>query len=105
MDSCCLCDCFLLYIIWYWYESNLLYNYVGANDVSNAFATSVGSKALTMKQATLIAAVMEFSGSFLLGGNVASTIMKGITEPSYFKDEPVFNRKTHLTYRFCSCMV
>ena len=63
---------------------------VGANDVSNSFATAVGSKALTMKQACMIAAVMEFSGSFLLGGNVASTIMKGITEPKYFADEPVF---------------
>ena len=62
---------------------------VGANDVSNSFATAVGSKALTMKQACMIAAVMEFSGSFLLGGNVASTIMKGITEPKYFADEPV----------------
>lgn len=59
--------------------------------MANAFATSVGSKALTIKQAILIASVMEFSGAFLLGGNVASTIMKGITEPSYFKDEPVQN--------------
>lgn len=62
---------------------------LGANDVSNSFATAVGSKALTMKQACVIAVFMEFSGSFLLGGNVASTIMKGITEPKYFADEPV----------------
>ena len=42
-----------------------------------------------MKQAVVIASVMEFSGSYLLGGNVASTIMKGITEPSLFIDIPV----------------
>ena len=49
----------------------------------------MGSKALTMTQAIVIASVMEFSGSYLLGGNVASTIMKGITEPSLFIDTPV----------------
>ena len=68
------------------YSSSL---FLGANDVANAFATSVGSKALTMKQAIIIASIMEFSGSYLLGGNVASTIMKGITEPSLFIDTPV----------------
>lgn len=61
---------------------------VGANDVANAFATSVGSGALSLGAAIVIAAIMEFSGAFLLGGNVASTIMKGIANTEDFADEP-----------------
>ena len=56
--------------------------------MANAFATSVGSGALSLKSAVLIAAVMEFLGAFLLGGNVASKIMKGITVADYYKDCP-----------------
>lgn len=55
---------------------------IGANDVANAMATSVGSKAITIKQAVLIAAVFEFAGAVLAGGQVTSTIRKGIIDVS-----------------------
>ena len=61
---------------------------IGANDVANAFATSVGAKALTLKQALWIAAVMEFSGAFLMGSHVTQTVAKGIIDPSLFLDKP-----------------
>ncbi|REL32122.1 inorganic phosphate transporter [Thalassotalea euphylliae] len=61
---------------------------IGANDVANAMGTSVGSKALTIKQAIIIAMVFEFAGAYLAGGEVTSTIRKGIIDPSYFTDIP-----------------
>ena len=61
---------------------------IGANDVANAMGTSVGSGAITVKQAILIAAVFEFSGAFIAGGNVTSTIRKGIVDPSGIADQP-----------------
>jgi len=61
---------------------------IGANDVANAFATSVGSKALTVKQACAIAVVMEFIGATFLGGEVVKTIRKGIADEDAFKDNP-----------------
>lgn len=61
---------------------------IGANDVANAMGTSVGSKALTIKQAILIAMVFEFAGAYLAGGEVTSTIRKGIIDTSYFVDIP-----------------
>lgn len=51
---------------------------VGANDVSNAMGTSVGARALTIKQAILIAMVFEFCGAYLAGGEVTETIRNGI---------------------------
>ncbi|MEJ2533906.1 MAG: inorganic phosphate transporter [Gammaproteobacteria bacterium] len=61
---------------------------IGANDVANAMATSVGAKALTIKQAILVAAVFEFAGAYLAGGQVTSTIRKGIVNSEYVVDKP-----------------
>ena len=61
---------------------------IGANDVANAMATSVGSRALTIKQAVIIAAICEFTGAFLAGGQVTSTIRKGIIDASLLSGSP-----------------
>ena len=61
---------------------------IGANDVANAMATSVGSKALTIRQAILVAAVFEFLGAVLAGGAVTSTIRKGIVDAEPLTDSP-----------------
>ena len=61
---------------------------IGANDVANAMATSVGSRAITIRQAIIIAAVFEFSGAVLAGGEVTKTIRKGIIDASSLSDTP-----------------
>ena len=61
---------------------------IGVNDVANAMATSVGSKAITIKQAIIIAAVFEFSGAVLAGGEVTSTIRKGIIDTASVEGNP-----------------
>ena len=61
---------------------------IGANDVANAMGTSVGSGAITVMQAIIIAAVFEFSGAFLAGGHVTATIRKGIIDPGPIADNP-----------------
>jgi len=61
---------------------------IGANDVANAFATSVGSGALKIKQAVPLAAVCEFSGSLFMGSHVVKTIRKGISDQDCFVDDP-----------------
>ena len=62
---------------------------IGANDVANAMATSVGSGALTVKHAIIIAAIFEFLGAFLAGGEVTSTIRKGIIDADMIQDANV----------------
>lgn len=57
---------------------------IGANDVANAMGTSVGSGALTIKRAVIIAAVLEFAGAFFVGTHVSETIRKGIINPEVF---------------------
>jgi PiT family inorganic phosphate transporter len=61
---------------------------VGANDVANAMGTSVGSGALTIKQAIFIAMIFEFAGAYLAGGEVTATIRKGIIDPLMLTDTP-----------------
>lgn len=62
---------------------------IGANDVANAMATSVGSKAITIKQALILAAIFEFSGAYLAGGQVTETIRKGLVDMDAFSTEPM----------------
>jgi len=73
-----LAGCFGLFMAWG----------IGANDVANAMATSVGSKALTLKQAVIVAAIFEFAGAFLAGGQVTSTIRKGIIDADLLVGTP-----------------
>ena len=61
---------------------------IGANDVANAMGTSVGSGAITLSTAILIACIFDFSGAFLAGGEVTSTVRKGILDPLLFQDNP-----------------
>ncbi|MGA6993137.1 MAG: inorganic phosphate transporter, partial [Candidatus Deferrimicrobiaceae bacterium] len=61
---------------------------IGANDVANAMGTSVGSHAITMKQAVLLAAVFEFAGAFFVGGHVTDTVRKGIVSTAVFQGRP-----------------
>ena len=59
---------------------------IGANDVANAMGTSIGSGALTLKKAVLIAAIFEFAGAFLVGSHVTDTVRKGIIDLSIFTE-------------------
>ena len=61
---------------------------IGANDVANAMGTSVGSKAVTLKQAIIIAAIFEFSGAVLVGSHVADTLRNGLIDTSFFDAQP-----------------
>lgn len=61
---------------------------IGANDVANAMGTSVGSGALTLRRAVLVAAVLEFAGAFLVGSHVTETVRSGIVDPTIFAGDP-----------------
>jgi inorganic phosphate transporter, PiT family len=61
---------------------------IGANDVANAMATSIGSKVLTIRKAIIVAAVFEFAGAVLAGGEVTSTIRGGIIDADVLADQP-----------------
>ena len=61
---------------------------IGANDVANAMGTSVGSRALTLTQALVIAAIFEFLGAYLAGAEVTTTIKENIVSPGNFDANP-----------------
>ena len=61
---------------------------IGANDVANCFATSVGSESLKMWQAVLMGASLQFLGALFLGGGVADTVSRGIVDPKRFAESP-----------------
>ncbi|GMQ53892.1 inorganic phosphate transporter [Halopseudomonas aestusnigri] len=70
---------------------------VGANDVANAMGTSVGSRALTIKQAIFIAIIFEFLGAYLAGGSVTQTIRSGIIDAETISpDQMVFGMMASL---------
>ncbi|MGL5193180.1 MAG: inorganic phosphate transporter [Chroococcales cyanobacterium] len=73
----------LLALLAFYVAANL-----GANDVANSMGTSVGSKALTLRQALLIAGVLEFTGAVLFGQEVSQTLATSVLEPSVFAHAP-----------------
>ena len=61
---------------------------IGANDVANSMATVVGSRAVTLRRAIIIAGIFEFLGAFLVGSHVTNTVRKGIIDPFFFTAQP-----------------
>lgn len=73
---------------------------IGANDVSNAMGTSVGSGALTLVKAVFIASILEFSGAYFLGANVSKTLQRGLIDLDFFINDP-----TLLMIGMCSALL
>ena len=76
---------------------------IGANDVANAMGTSVGSRALTLKQAVIVAAVFEFCGAFFAGDAVTDTVRKGILSVDFGTVTDAF--ANDLMYGFIAAMM
>jgi phosphate/sulfate permease len=62
---------------------------IGANDVSNAMGTSVGSGALTLRRAVILAGILEFCGAYFVGANVSQTMERGLVNPEIFTSQPL----------------
>ena len=60
----------------------------GANDIANSVGTSVGSGAITLRQAVVFGCIFEFAGALIIGKNVAKSISKGMIEPAEYFDTP-----------------
>jgi len=78
---------------------------IGANDVANAMGTSVGSRALTLKQAVIVAAIFEFIGAFFAGDAVTDTVRKGILVVDFQNTALVEALSTDLMYGFIAAMM
>ena len=72
----------------------------GANDCANSFSSAVGSGAITLKKAILIASVFEFLGVLLMGSHVTSTVRKNIIDVDLYEDEP----ELLMFGMLCSCL-
>ncbi|MBN1785626.1 MAG: inorganic phosphate transporter [Candidatus Methanofastidiosa archaeon] len=64
---------------------------IGANDVANSMGTSVGSGALSLKQAILVAGIFEFGGAILVGSHVSATIKSGIIQPELLNTPEIYS--------------
>ena len=76
---------------------------IGANDVANAMGTSVGSRALTLKQAVIIAAIFEFAGAFFAGDAVTKTVRKGILTVDFSTVTPAISHD--IAFGFIAAMM
>ena len=61
---------------------------IGANDVANAMGTSVGSGALTIRNAVIVAGILEFCGAYFVGAHVTETVRKGILDAAVVAANP-----------------
>jgi PiT family inorganic phosphate transporter len=62
---------------------------IGANDVANSMASAVGAKAITYKQAVIIASILTFIGATFIGSHVTDTVRKGIVDPAFIQDPKI----------------